>query len=315
MTSTDTPRDLAVADAHAHLFSHGFYRALLAMRPGSAPPSAGDVDTAVRALGLEAPPADPVELARRWIALLDEHGVERSVMIASVPPDWPSVAAAVRAFPDRFAGYAIANPHAANGTAEIERALDEGGLRGVCLFPAMHRFHVHDHPARRVIEAARKRSALVFCHFGLLSVPIRDRLGVPNDFDGTFALPTDLHGVAADYPDVTFQIPHFGGGYLRELLLLGAQRPNVVVDTSSSNSWMRLSTHALDLDLVIARTLDVFGPERILWGSDSSVLPRGWRRDLFDLQAAAFRRAGCDDTAMRAIFGGNLRRVLRIAPS
>jgi hypothetical protein len=306
----DTPRDLDVFDAHAHFFSHGFLRALLAMRPGKGEPDDAAVTRAVDGLGLEPPPKDPAALAARWVGELDAHGVPRTVLIASVPSDWPSVAAAVRAFPERFVGYAMANPHAANGTAALEKALDEGGLRGVCLFPAMHHFHVHDHPARQIIEAARKRRALVFCHFGLLQVPIRDRLGVPNDFDGTFAVPTDLHRVAADYPEVTFQVPHFGGGYFRETLLLGAQRPNVVVDSSSSNAWVKLAPYPLDLDAVVRKALDVFGPERILWGSDSSVLPRGWRRDLFDLQTRCFRAAGCDDAAMRKIFGGNLRRIL-----
>jgi len=73
---------------------------------------------------------------------------------------------------------------------------------------------------------------------------------------------------------------------------------------------MKLAAYPLDLDTVVAKTLEAFGPDRILFGSDSSALPRGWRRDLFDLQAAAFRKAGCDDEAMRKIFGGNLRRIL-----
>lgn len=311
--TADTPRELDVADAHAHLFSHGFFKALLSMRPESDEVSDGDVTAAVAGLGLEPPPIDPCELGRRWDAELESNGVRQSVLITSVPPDWPSVAAVVRAYPDRFVGYAMGNPHAANGTATVERALEEGGLRGVCLFPAMHHFHIFDHPARRIIDVARKHDAIVFCHFGVLSVPIRERLGVPDDFDGTFAVPTDLHRVAAEYPDVIFQIPHFGGGYLRETLLLGAQRPNVVVDTSSSNSWMRLSTHPLDLDTVVRKTLDVFGPERILWGSDSSVLPRGWRAELLEEQVRAFRAAGCDNIAMAKIFGGNLRRVLSLS--
>ena len=159
---------------------------------------------------------------------------------------------------------------------------------------------------------ARQRNAIVFCHFGVLRVPIRDRLGVPNDFDGTYAVPTDLHRVAAEYPDVNFVIPHFGCGYFRETLLLGAQRPNVFVDTSSSNSWMKLSPYPLDIETVFHKTLDVFGPDRILWGSDSSVLPRGWRSDLFDLHVETFTRVGCDEESLRKIFGGNLRRLLGI---
>ena len=305
-----TPRDLDVTDAHAHFFSHGFFRALLSMRPGLPPAADDEVAPAVEALGLEAPPRDPLALAERWIGELDRHGVRRMALIASVPPDWPSVAAAVRAWPDRFIGLAMANPRAEGAADALARALDEGGLRGVCLFPAMHRFRVYDDSARRLIEVARARGAVVFCHFGVLSVPIRERLGVPNDFDGTYGVPTDLHRVAADYPEVTFQVPHLGCGYPAETLLLGAQRPNVVIDTSSSNSWLRLLPYPLELGALIRRALEVFGPSRILWGSDSSVLPRGWRRDIFDLQARLFEEAGATPEDLRAIFGGNARRVL-----
>ena len=304
------PGDLDVTDVHAHLFSHGFFKALLSMRPGQEAPADEEVAAAVEELGLEPPPRDPLLLAERWIGEMDRHGVRQMVLIASVPQDWPSVAAATRAYPDRFVGYAMSNPRASNAQAKLETALDEGGMRGVCLFPAMHRFHIYDPEARRLIEAAAGRRAVVFCHCGLLKVPVRDRLGVPNDFDGTYGLPTDIHRVAADYPQVTFQVPHFGCGYLREILMLGAQRPNVVVDTSSSNGWMRLAPYPLDLEAVVRTTLEAFGPERILWGSDSSIFPRGWRRDIFDLQLEAFRNAGCDEKALRAIFGGNARRLL-----
>ncbi|MCZ6794315.1 MAG: amidohydrolase family protein [Planctomycetota bacterium] len=305
-----TPADFDVFDAHAHFFSHRFFTALLRAARSGGEVRDQDVAAAVGGLGLEPPPLDPLELAARWVGELDRHGVKQTVLIASVPADGPSVAAAVDAYPDRFTGYLMVDPRAPAAAENVERALDGGQFRGVCLFPAMHRFHVHDAAARQVIEVARKRRAVVFCHFGVLSVPIRDKLGVPNDFDGTYAVPTDLHRVAADFPDVTFQVPHFGGGYLAETLLLGAQRPNVVVDTSSSNGWMRLLPYPIDLETVVSKALDVFGPERLLWGSDSSVLPRGWRRDLFDRQLEAFEKAGCDDQALRAIFGGNARRLL-----
>ena len=310
---TLAPSDLNVTDAHAHFFSHTFFRTLLSMRPGKGRVGDDEVAPAIDRLeGPEPPPRDPLVLAQRWVAELDRHGVRQMALIASVPNDWPSVAAAVRAHPDRFIGLTMANPLAEKTEDMLEEAFTEGGIRGVCLFPAMNRFYVYDPPARRLIDLARKHGALVFCHFGLLSVPIRDRLGVPNTFDGTYGVPTDLHRLAADYPDVTFQIPHFGCGYFRETLFLAAQRPNVVVDTSSSNGWLKLLPYPLDLEAVVRKTLEVFGPQRILWGSDSSVFPRGWRRDLFDLQVEIFEKAGTTEEDLHAIFGGNARRVLGV---
>lgn len=304
------PQNLKVTDAHCHFFSHTFFRTLLSQRLKAAPPTDQEVTAAVESLGLEAPPQDPVRLAARWVSELDRCGVCQAVLIASTPNDWPAVAEAIRAYPGRFAGYAMIDPKAPDAAATARRLLAEQGFRGLCFFPAMHRFHVYDPAALKVVEAAAEHRAVVFCHFGILRIPIRERLGLASRFDGTYAIPTDLHRVAVDFPDAVFQIPHFGAGYFREVLMLGAQCPNVVVDTSSSNSWIGQVGHPWTLASVLAKTLEVFGPRRILWGSDSSVFPRGWKKEVFAEQAACLEAAGCDRGALEAIFGRNARRLL-----
>ena len=80
--------DLRIADAHVHFFSAKFF-STLAMQTGDA---SADVPAA---LGWEPPDADPAVFARRWVAELDRNGVERASLIASVPGDEDSVAAAV----------------------------------------------------------------------------------------------------------------------------------------------------------------------------------------------------------------------------
>lgn len=307
------PSTLQITDAHTHFFSHTFFKTLLAQRPGGPPATEGDeVASLIQGLGLEPPPPDPLALAERWIKEMDRQGVRQLVLMASLPTDWPAVARAIQAHPSRFAGYAMLDPKIPDAVSVAERLLGAEGFRGLCFFPALHRFHVYDPEAVKVIEVAKRHRAVVFCHFGILRIPIRERLGVPSPFDGTYAVPTDLHRPAADFPEVVFHVPHFGAGYFRELLILGVQCPNVVVDTSSSNNWIQQVGHPLDLTAVIRKTLDVFGPERILWGSDSGVLPRGWRRDLFDEQITCFKAAGCDHRALLAIFGKNARRLLRL---
>jgi hypothetical protein len=54
-------------------------------------------------LSWEAPGTDEA-LADRWTAELDRHGVSRAMLIASVPGDEASVAAAVRRHSGRFVG-------------------------------------------------------------------------------------------------------------------------------------------------------------------------------------------------------------------
>jgi hypothetical protein len=84
--------------------------------------------------------------------------------------------------------------------------------------------------------------------------------------------------------------------------------PNVYPDTSSSNSWMRYE--GLDLPAVLRRALSVTGPTRLLFGSDSSFFPRGWNREIFEVQTRALLALGVDGADARLILGENLRRIL-----
>ena len=97
-------------------------------------------------------------------------------------------------------------------------------------------------------------------------------------------------------------------GRFEQALELGARCSNVMVDTSSSNSWM--ADLGLDLAGVFHRTLAMLGPDRILFGTDSCTFPRGWRSDVRDAQWEALNEAGADADGTRAVMGGNLDRLL-----
>ncbi len=103
-------------------------------------------------------------------------------------------------------------------------------------------------------------------------------------------------------------IPHFGAGLFREALMAADAAPNILLDTSSSNGWMRYH-HGLTLSDVFARALDVVGPGRLLFGTDSSFFPRGWQRGLFDAQRDVLERLGLDAASQAQVFGGNFARV------
>lgn len=296
--------DLAVLDAHVHFFSRGFFTLLARQKEGLT------LESMAAALGWEMPPVEPEELARRWAEELDRHGVEKAALIASLPGDEASVAAAVTAYPRRFFGYFMANPREETAPARCRSAL-ASGLRGICLFPAMHRYSLHDDRVGPILEAAAATpGTVVFVHCGVLSVGVRKKLGLPSPFDMRFSNPIDVHAIALRHPGVTFILPHFGAGYFREALMVCDLCPNVCLDTSSSNSWMRYDPRPLDLKAVFERALDVAGPARLLFGTDSSFFPRGWNRAIFDAQAEALSSLGVSAADARAIFGGNLARLL-----
>jgi len=144
----------------------------------------------------------------------------------------------------------------------------------------------------------------------MLSVGFRRKLGLPCPFDMQFSNPIDLHEAVLEFPHLKFVIPHFGAGYFRETLMLCDLCPNVYLDTSSSNSWTRYQPETLDLRAVFSKALDIAGPRRLLFGTDSSFFPRGWHAKVFESQVHALRDLAITADHARLILGGNLNRLL-----
>jgi uncharacterized protein len=297
---------MIINDSHCHFFSSRFFATLgSALKGGESADPAG---RAIEKLGWE-PPGSAEQLADRWAAELDRHHVARAALIASMPGDGQSVSIAVRRHPRRFVGFFMIDPTAPNAAAEAAALLDQGGLRVVCLFPAMHRYPLHDERVRRIFDVAAARpGTAVFVHCGVLSVGVRQRLGLPGPFDIRFGNRLDLHASALSYPSVPIIIPHFGAGLFREALMIADLCPNVLLDTSSSNGWMKYHP-GLTLATVFKAALAVVGSDRMLFGTDSSFFPRGWVSDVYERQSAALDEAGAGIEGKEKIFGGNFDRV------
>ena len=104
-----------------------------------------------------------------------------------------------------------------------------------------------------------------------------------------------------------------GAGFFREALMAADQASNIVFDTSSSNSWIKFHP-GLTLRDVFARAIDGLGPERVLFGTDSSFFPRGGHAAIHDSQRAMATDLGLGDAVQAAIFGGNFQRLFPSQP-
>jgi predicted TIM-barrel fold metal-dependent hydrolase len=294
---------MILTDSHCHFFSPRFFETL-----GREAGFSGDAaETVPAALGWD-PPGSTDALADAWIQELDRHQIERAVLIASVPGDEDSVADAVRRFPARLIGFFMLNPLADDAPARVRRATGELGLRGVCLFPAMHRYSLLDARVAAVLDAAPAGS-VVFAHCGVLSVGARKRLGVPSRFEIRYGQPLDVQVLATTWPNLRFVIPHFGAGFFREALMAAATSANIYLDTSSSNAWMALFP-GLTLADVFRQAVTVAGAERLLFGTDSSFFPRGWHRAVFEGQLSAAQACNLSSSDVQAIFRANLNHLL-----
>jgi predicted TIM-barrel fold metal-dependent hydrolase len=172
----------------------------------------------------------------------------------------------------------------------------------------MHTFSITDPRVVPVLEIASDHRLAIFVHCGAISVGVRQKLGLPTQFNMQFSNPLDLHAVALHFPRLRFVVPHFGAGLFREALMLADLCPNVYLDTSSSNRWMLYE--GLDLRTVFRRAIDVVGMDRLLFGTDSSFFPRGWNAAVFSQQATALYELGYDEQQVRGIFSTNLDHFL-----
>jgi uncharacterized protein len=298
-----------VNDAHCHFFSPRFFETLARETGGR---FGADAATSIpAALGFD-PPGSVEALADRWVSELDRHGVSRAALIASVPGDEDSVATAVARHPQRFVGFFMINPLAPDAESRVRRALG-AGLRGVCLFPAMQRYSLLDERVSRVVDAASHLAgAAVFVHCGVLSVGIRRKLGLPSRFEGRFGQPLDVQALASTWPSLPFIVPHFGAGLFREALMAADMSRNILLDTSSSNDWIKY-TPGLELRDVVKHALRVCGPDRLLFGTDSSFFPRGWQRPVFEAQRAVMDALEIGASDRDLVLGGSFERLFPLS--
>lgn len=294
-------------DMHTHFFGPRFFELMAASAHADGDPGPGLAR--LEAAGIEVPRGTPEEHARRWVEEMDRNGVERMVTFASHPKEVDSVVEGVAEAKGRLVLFALVDP-TTPGAPERVVELASAGARGLVLFPAMHRFDPSDPAHEPFFRAVETVDLPLIVHLGVLRVRIRDLLGLTGDFDLRFATPARLRGALERYPGLRFVVPHFGGGYFEEVMELGREFPHLAIDTSSSNSWIRLQPGKLTLERVMERALEAFGPERIHFGTDSSVFPRGWRKRIYAEQTEAMEALGVPDADRRRILRENTLALL-----
>ena len=243
------------------------------------------------------------EEADLWAAEADRHGIDKIVFVTGGGND--SLARVVGRHPDRFLGFAHHDPFEAGAAQELERAAVQLGLRGLKLIAPHLSRRIDDRAAYPVWEVAARHRLPVLIHFGMAGagggIAFNDRID-----------PALLEPVARDFPSIDFVVPHFGIQFVKELLFLCWACPNVHVDTSGSNQWVRWMPYPLTLDDLFRKFLETVGPERIVYGSDSSWFPRGYVIRYLQDQVRICRLLGLRHEDLQAIFGGNAARLLHL---
>ncbi|MBN2552971.1 MAG: amidohydrolase [Spirochaetales bacterium] len=242
----------------------------------------------------------PEKLARDWARELDRHGVDRAVFVALYPEE-DELTQVIEAGGQRFYAFATVDPREADAAQLLRRRIVEQGYVGLKLYPTTMAFLPSDRAVYPLYEECRS-----------LGVPVLFHLGITLQYEADlrYANPIELHPVLKDFPEVPFIIAHFGAGYFREVLFLAYHVNNLHVDTCGKNVWIDYLPYRTTLSEVFERTLQVFGPERIIFGTDSRMLSRGYRRAVLRQQLGILRSLELGREEISLIMGANILRLI-----
>jgi len=243
------------------------------------------------------------EQAHRWAKDLDQKGVNRVNFVTGGGND--DLARVVELYPNKFTGFAHHDLFSEDAPAELERAVRKLGLKGFKVVASAQMRPIDDKAVYPVWEMTEDLGIPVIIHFGVLG-------GGGPSLNLENMNPLTLWEVAKMFPQIPFVVPHFGAGYLRELLLLCWSCPNVYIDTSGSNRWMRWMPFDLDLKQLVRRAIESVGADRLIFGSDSSYFPRGFSLPYLREQLKACRSIGLEEGSIEKIFWSNAARLLKI---
>lgn len=291
---------IPVVDAHAHFFTGNTMQAWLS-RGRTVQGFEKRTQTRTNMSRIELPD-DSWDVAQKWVDEMDKYGIQAvGFMVGEEAYD--EFIEAKKRFPNRFMGYANIDPWDPEAPEKVRKAYLDG-LQGIKLYPSNWRgLHVYDEVCYPIYEEALRNNLLVFMHFGIT-------IGGQADLRG--GNPIDLQLPSRDFPEIKFIIAHFGAGWFREVLLLQYQSDNVYMDTSGSNSWMNYLPYDLNLRKVFERALIAGGSSKILFGTDSTFFPRGWRIKVLQDQFKAVKElvnrkdSLIDDSDINSIFYENI---------
>jgi hypothetical protein len=293
-----------IFDAHVHFYSNSYFRFLVRQKQNRL-----DINTELKNIAakghIEIPGEDPLQLAKRWIDILDKWKIERSTLFGSIPGDEESIAKAVQANPTRFTGFFSIDPNSNVLIDNAKRMMTQEKLKGFLLYPSLYHISVNDEWLFPLYELAQENKAIVFTQFGKLIMRTRDYAGVPTILNEQFANPLELIPLAKKFPGIKFIIPNFGAGKFTETLQVGKECPNVYVDTAGANSWIQTHPDGLDMRKVFQMAIASFTTSRILFGSDSGMLPRGYRYDIVDNQLKLVQEMRLQIVDIKKIFYEN----------
>lgn len=192
-------------------------------------------------------------------------------------------------YPDRFIGYAVANPRYVNEIeAELERCFQYEGVRGIKIHPTtyVHSYPINGPNYEPVWEFAKRHNCPVLTHAG----PRSERHTCGPDL---------IADVARRHPQVNLIIGH-AGSYdswqaLDDHIQVVQRHDNLFLDISTMNRFYR------SIDYMVEKV----GGEKVLFGSDGP-----FHSIIAEFGVVVYARIS--EEAKRNVLGLNMARLLNL---
>jgi predicted TIM-barrel fold metal-dependent hydrolase len=232
----------------------------------------------MKALGMEMP-ADVVRdtmVPSLWdpegealIGDMEANGIDKTVLLpmdywilfgepkVSLEKQLKAYSDLQRRHPDKIVAFATVDPRRPDAVEQVDRAVNEWGLKGLNLYPQTG-FYVNEPLTYRVLEKAAEMGLPVTCHTGQLgAAPLRAKYGDPIHLDD----------IVQDFPNLAVTAGHMAFGWHEQLFYLAGLKYTLATDVSAWQDVARANPRKFCQ--VLRQALDRLGPDRVLFGTDN----------------------------------------------
>lgn len=276
-----------IIDGHSHMFTKSMFKNIKI--PGKIPE---------RFLKMQEYGAK--DNLNAWIAAMDRLDIEKTVFMATSRLNDDFIEFINSS--DRLVGFAKMNPTSDDAIPVLKKEI-EAGMKGVKLYASEGEFDVGSKEAYPFYKYCEEHQIPITIHFGVT-------IGWSSDL--RTGNPLLISRALKDFPELRFTIAHFGAGFFREVLMLRYKQPNLAVDTSGTNNWLVHQDSNMTLKEVFKKAIEVFTPEGLIYGSDTTIFPDGYRDHILKEQTDILKELGLSKVDTDKIMYGNAKRIFGI---
>lgn len=210
--------------------------------------------------------ADPKEVLKQ----MDSNGIDRILVISgqerkSLVKTKENLLRTKKLFdaaPGRISGLAWIEPTLKGSITLAEKALMDMGFAGIKIIP--DHWYAYEKRLEPFWKKMNELKASILFHAGILHA---------NDDGSRFCQPVNLEKLMF-YPNIRFAMAHISWPWCEECLaVMGRMRAAVNYDVSKWQSYIDLTpgTPRHIVRQALANAIDMFGPDRIMFGTDNRV--------------------------------------------